>query len=117
MFTVGEYLLRSTGAIEQVFNGITRRLWDDPFEWTLPESLCDKSSVSDYLDEVRHTVTTGISFLRVDESLAKQISIAAGTEPLGKVLLRGLCRAEHYQGRAFAVFQMLSNEKLPLIES
>ncbi|HLA94383.1 MAG TPA: hypothetical protein VK612_01590, partial [Pyrinomonadaceae bacterium] len=39
MFTVGEYLLRSAASVEQTFGGITRRLWDDPFEWTLPEKL------------------------------------------------------------------------------
>jgi hypothetical protein len=29
------------------------------------------------------------------------------------LLLETLARAEHYQGRAFAVFQMLSDKKLP----
>ena len=29
----------SAGTIEQTFGGITANLWDDPFEWTLPETL------------------------------------------------------------------------------
>ena len=39
MFSCGEYILRSAAAVEQTFGGITTRLWDDPFEWTLPEAL------------------------------------------------------------------------------
>ena len=35
----GEYILRSAGKVEQTFGGITTKLWDDPFEWTLPEKL------------------------------------------------------------------------------
>ena len=35
----GEYILRSAGKIEQTFGGNTTKLWDDPFEWTLPEQL------------------------------------------------------------------------------
>ena len=52
MFSCGEYLLRSAGAVEQTFGGITTRLWDDPFEWTLPEKLSTPIAVLEYLDEV-----------------------------------------------------------------
>jgi hypothetical protein len=37
--SVGEKVLRSAAAVEQTFGGITANLWDDPFEWTLPENL------------------------------------------------------------------------------
>ena len=30
--SVGEYVLRSAGVVEQTFGGITSNLWDDPFE-------------------------------------------------------------------------------------
>ena len=39
IFSCGEFILRSAGAVEQTFGGITTKLWDDPFEWTLPEKL------------------------------------------------------------------------------
>ena len=37
MFSVGEYILRSAATVEQTFGALTTRMWDDPFEWTLPE--------------------------------------------------------------------------------
>src|SRR3712207_7579473 len=39
VYSCGEHVLRSAAAVEQTFGGITVNLWDDPFEWTLPESL------------------------------------------------------------------------------
>ena len=48
MFSVGEYVLRSAGKVEQTFGGITTRLWDDPFEWTLPEKLSTVSLITQY---------------------------------------------------------------------
>ncbi|HEX8354539.1 MAG TPA: hypothetical protein VF611_16660, partial [Pyrinomonadaceae bacterium] len=39
VYSCGEHLLRSAAAVEQTFGGITVNLWDDPFEWTLPESM------------------------------------------------------------------------------
>src|SRR5687767_462125 len=53
--TPGGYLLRSAAMVEQAFGGITTRLWDDPFEWTLPEKLNGKDSILCYLDEVKET--------------------------------------------------------------
>src|SRR5687767_509376 len=55
MFSVGEYVLRSAGAVEQTSGGISTRLWDDPFEWTLPESLASVDGVKHYLGEVELT--------------------------------------------------------------
>ena len=37
--TFGENILRSAAILEQTFGGLTTNLWDDPFEWTLPETL------------------------------------------------------------------------------
>jgi hypothetical protein len=34
-----EQILRSARIVEQVSGGITANLWDDPFEWTLPETF------------------------------------------------------------------------------
>src|SRR3954469_4912424 len=49
---VGRSVIRSAAMIEQAFLGITRRLWDDPFEWTLPENLSNKPAIVGYIDEV-----------------------------------------------------------------
>ena len=117
MFTVGEYVLRSAAAVEQTFGGITTRLWDDPFEWTLPEKLHSVALIKEYLDEVDKTRADGFAFLRDDGSLAKAIPAPATIKPISQVLIETLTRSEHYLGRAYAVFQMLSDEKLPRIES
>ena len=50
-------LLRSAAAVEQTFGGITTRLWDDPFEWTLPEKLSSTDLLIGYLNEVEQTRT------------------------------------------------------------
>ncbi len=113
MFTVGEYLLRSAASVEQTFGGITTRLWDDPFEWTLPEKLNTKALVTEYLEEVEQTRQTGLAFLNSDEDLHKQMPAPKEIKPIFEILLDTLVRAEHYQGRAAAVCQYFSDEKLP----
>src|SRR4028119_726260 len=52
IYSCGEYVLRSAGAVEQTFNGVATKLWDDPFEWTLPEALSDNQKIKEYLNEV-----------------------------------------------------------------
>jgi hypothetical protein len=113
MFTVGEYLLRSAATVEQTFGGITTRLWDDPFEWTLPEKLNSTSLVAEYLDEVERTRKKGLAFLSSDVDLHKQMPAPSEIKPIFEILLDTLLRAEHYQGRAAAVVQYFSDEKLP----
>lgn len=51
-FSVGEYIIRSASVVEQAFGGITTRLWDDPYEWTLPEKLATSELIGQYLDDV-----------------------------------------------------------------
>jgi hypothetical protein len=41
-----QYILRSAAAIEQMCGGLTANLWDDPFEWTLPETLSNADRLS-----------------------------------------------------------------------
>ena len=48
--SVGEQVLQSARTVEQTFGGITANLWDDPFEWTLPETLTTSRKLLDYLD-------------------------------------------------------------------
>lgn len=112
-FSCGEYLLRSAAMVEKTFGGITTRLWDDPFEWTLPEKLADKARIIQYLDEVEATRKKGFDFFVSDEDLNRQLPAPEKLRSIFEILLETLAQAEHYQGRAFAVFQMLSDEKLP----
>lgn len=113
MFSIGEYLLRSAGSVEQTFGGITTRLWDDPFEWTLPEKLISVEGILEYLDEVKGTRAKGFAYFASDADLMKQMPAPESLKPIFEILLETVGRAEHYQGRAFGIFQMLSDEKLP----
>jgi hypothetical protein len=113
MFSCGEYILRSAAMVEKTFGGITTRLWDDPFEWTLPEKLSHREDIIRYLDEVEETRKRGFEFIASDSALLTQIPAPETLLPLNTILLETLMSASHYQGRAFAVFQMLSDEKLP----
>jgi len=114
-FSCGEYVLRSAAMVEKTFGGITSRLWDDPFEWTLPEKLTTKQTIAHYLDEVEETRSRGFGFFTSDADLGREIPAPEKLRPLIDILLGTLARAEHFQGRAFAVFQMISDEKLPRI--
>lgn len=113
MFTVGEYILRSTASVEQTFGGITTRLWDDPFEWTLPEKLTSTELVREYLDEVEQTRAKGFAFFKSDDDLRKQLPAPSAIKSIFEILLATLIKAEHYQGRAAAIAQYFSEEKLP----
>jgi hypothetical protein len=116
VYSCGEHLLRSAAAVEQTFGGITVNLWDDPFEWTLPESLQTPESVAVYLMEVEATRRRGFALFRSDEDLIKEIMVPSGqTRTLCALLLETLDRAAHHQGRAFATFRLFSDARLPRI--
>jgi len=112
-FSPGEYILRSAAAVEQTFGGITTRLWDDPYEWTLPEKLSTVSAILNYLDEVEATRRRGFDSIGTDTALFTQIPAPEKLRSLLAIMLDTLMTASHHQGRAFAVFQTLSDEKLP----
>src|SRR5918998_4621868 len=78
VYSCGEHLLRSAAAVEQTFGGITANLWDDPFEWTLPETLPDAGRVVEYLSEVEETRRRGFSLITSDSDLAKEIAVPSG---------------------------------------
>ncbi|MCU1289963.1 MAG: hypothetical protein JWN60_2192 [Acidobacteria bacterium] len=111
MFSCGEYILRSAAAIEQTFGGITTRLWDDPFEWTLPEELSTVEKMLEYLAEVDETRRKGFAFFTSDEDLRRELPAPDQLKSIAEILLETIARAEHFQGRAFAVRQMLSADK------
>ncbi len=114
-FSCGEYILRSAAMVEKTFGGITTRLWDDPFEWTLPEKLNDKGKVLNYLDEVEATRQNGFAFFNSDDDLKREIPAPEKQRAIFDILLETTGLAEHFQGRAFAIFQMLSDAPLPRI--
>lgn len=112
-FSCGEYILRSAAMVERTFGGITTRLWDDPFEWTLPEKLVNKDLIVAYLDEVEATRVKGFAFFTSDNDLKKEIPAPESLRPLADILLETIDLASHFQGRAFALSQVLTHEKLP----
>ena len=115
-YSCGEHLLRSAAAVEQTFGGITASLWDDPFEWTLPETLRTPALVEEYLNEVEATRRRGFALLRSDGDLAKVIAVPSGEmRTLSALLLEPLARAAHHQGRAYAAFRLFSDERLPRV--
>lgn len=106
----GEYILRSAGKIEQTFGGITVKLWDDPFEWTLPEQLSTNQLILEYLEETEATRERGFAFFRNDDDLRKEMPAPVKIKSLFEILLETLIVAENYQGRAMAVFRLFSGE-------
>lgn len=110
--SAGENILRSAGVIEQTFGGITTRLWDDPFEWTLPEKLFNRDFVLEYLDEVEVTRKKGFAFIGADDHLLKQIPAPVKIRPIFDIVLETLATAKHYQGRAFGILESFSHIKM-----
>ena len=116
VYSCGEHLLRSAAAVEQTFGGITTNLWDDPFEWTLPEQLATPERVAEYLQEVEATRRRGFALFGRDDDLSKEFAHPSGEmQTLKALLTETLVRASHYQGRAFATFRLFSDARLPQV--
>ena len=111
-FSCGEFVLRGAGAVEQAFGGITAKLWDDPFEWTLPEELATSAKILDYLAEVEATRQKGFAFFASDADLLREIPAPEIMQTIFEILLGTIARAAHFQGRAAAVLQLLTGEKI-----
>jgi hypothetical protein len=112
--SVGENVLRCAAAVEQTFGGITSNLWDDPFEWTLPEYLTTPAKVIEHLVEVETTRKRAFSSFDDDSCLLKHVATpSGGTRPLVELLLETLARAAGYQGRAVATLKFLSGISTP----
>lgn len=107
--SIGECVLRSAGAVEQTFGGITSNLWDDPFEWTLPETLSTPARVIEYLAEVEQTRQRAFASFRVDGDLLKRVATPSDSmRPIIGLLLDTLVRAQTHQGRALFIVETLS---------
>jgi hypothetical protein len=107
LHSCGEQILRGAGVVEQTFGGITTNLWDDPFEWTLPETLATPERVAAYLSEVETTRNHGFELFKSDEDLLKEIMAPSGKTQLLTLLLDTLVRAGHHQASAWEIFKRL----------
>src|SRR2546423_6421865 len=116
VYSCGEHILRSAAIIEQTFGGVTASLWDDPFEWTLPETLSTPELVAAYLREVEETRARAFTLFRSDRDLLKEIALpSGGLQMLCGLLFDTLQRAAHHQGRAFATLRLISDVRLSQI--
>ena len=99
--SIGENILRSAAVIEQTCGGLTANLWDDPFEWTLPETLSSAELIIEYLSEVDQARQRAFNSILDDGDLCKYISVPSG-EPrmLIRLLLETLVKAADFRGRA-----------------
>ena len=112
--SVGEGVLRSAAAIEQTFGGITSNLWDDPFEWTLPEYLSTPGKVKEHLAEVEAIRQRAFGSFADDACLLKRVAVPSGeTRLLVDLLLETLLRAADYQSQAQFALRILSGISLP----
>ncbi len=102
--SVGELILRSAGAVEQTCGGLNANLWDDPFEWTLPETLSTPALINEYLNEVKQTRNECFARLKSDEDLKKFIALPGdATQLLIQLLLETLLRAAGNLERAAVI--------------
>ena len=93
--------------MEQTFGGLTANLWDDPFEWTLPETLSTPQSIVEHLSEVDSMRRRFFASIEGDGALSKFVAVPSGEpKPLVELLIETLARACDYRGRAVAVLKM-----------
>lgn len=111
--SIGENILRSAATTEQTCGGLTSNLWDDPFEWTLPETLSNGALIVDYLSEVDRLRQRAFNSITDDTALTRYVSTPAGERPLLDLLLETLVRSSDHRGRAVATIKILSDEGTP----
>jgi len=98
--SIGENILRSAAVVEQTCGGLTSNLWDDPFEWTLPETLSNPDLVVEYLSEVDAARQRAFDSIQDDSALTKYISDPSGERLLISLLLETIVKASEHKGRA-----------------
>jgi hypothetical protein len=108
--SVGENILRSAALLEQTCGGLTSNLWDDPFEWTLPETLSSPDLIVEYLSEVDLARQRAFSSIQDDSALSKLISDPNGERLLISLLLETLVRASAHKGRAVAIWSNMKDD-------
>ena len=110
--SMGESVLRSAAAVEQTCGGLLSNLWDDPFEWTLPETLSSIERVLGYLDEVENTRQHAFAGFESDGELLKDVLVPSRElQPVIKVLLDTLLRAARYEEQAEVALQAVGSRQ------
>jgi len=106
--SVGESVVRSAATLEQAFGGLTTNLWDDPHEWTLPETLSTSALIVEYLDEVDQARTRAFASLVDDSALEKYIAMPSGEQSsIQALLVNALAAARDSERRAADTYKML----------
>ena len=104
-------VLRGAAVVEQTFGGITANLWDDPFEWTLPETLNTPELLVEYLNEVEATRQRAFASLVSDEALGRDIVVPSGQRQTLQSLFREtITRAAAFQSRAVEIRERAASE-------
>ena len=104
-------VLRGAAVVEQTFGGITANLWDDPFEWTLPETLNTPELLIEYLNEVEATRKRAFASLVSDEALGREIVVPSGQRQTLESLFREtITRAAAFQNRAVEIRERAASE-------
>lgn len=112
--SIGESVLRSAATIEQTFGGITSNLWDDPFEWTLPEFLSTPAKILAHLEEVEAVRQRAFSSFADDTCLLKRVATPSQeTKLLIELLIETLVRAIFFQSQAVVTLKNLSGISPP----
>ena len=106
--SIGENILRSAATVEQTCGGLTSNLWDDPFEWTLPETLSNPDLIVEYLSEVDLARQRAFSSIKDDSALRQYVSDPSGERLLIGLLLETLVKAVDFRARA--IYLISSNE-------
>ncbi|NNE67068.1 MAG: hypothetical protein HKN33_10930 [Pyrinomonadaceae bacterium] len=83
----GYALIRSAAVLEQCFGGITTRLWDDPFEWTLVEQMARGPRFIEYIDEVGAACNRCFLAISDDNALTREIPAPEKMASVFSVLL------------------------------
>lgn len=106
--SVGENVVRSAATLEQTFGGLTTNLWDDPHEWTLPETLSTSTLIIEYLCEVDQARARAFASLVDDSALGKYIAMPSGEQaPIQALLANAIKAAQSLEQRAVETYKML----------
>lgn len=112
--SVGENVIKCAGTLEQTFGGLTTNLWDDPFEWTLPETLSTPDLVKEYLAEVDSARMRALASLVDDSALDKYIALPSGDQTtIRNLLVNAVETAWNYERKATEMLKTLFADDAP----
>jgi hypothetical protein len=112
--SVAESIVRSAAVLEQAFGGLTTNLWDDPHEWTLPETLSTTELITEYLGEVNEARIRAFASLVDDSALAKYIALPSGEQAsIQALLVKAVKAAQNFEQRATETYEMLFIDGAP----